>query len=495
MVELLLEHGADINAKDGEGMTPLSWAAYTGKDDVCQLLVQRGADLNIADKYGHTAVWGAAGSSHCSGALELMLKKGPHINWTDSNGRSLLEYAMNFSPPQLGVLGFPGDMLTPAEQRAYDAREERTIDLLISAGLDPSGKPGTDTPLKTVLVANHYPAARALLRHQPDLNIKDAQGNPAITFLFNNCHSAFPLDILETFLQLGVDPNASYPIPGMTPPVQQSVFQVALNAFNYPRPSELEDHHAAMKILIKHGAQFPGVKSAADQALLLAAASGDREGMKAALARGASPDASDSFGYSPMMVSMTLHYFDNALWLLQQGANPKAATRFGNQLLSAAVDANRLDLVNLLLSKGVPGTGLDTAVRNGNREMFDTLLKAGTDPREAGIFTCIQYGQPEMARILLDRGADPQPPPFAENRANVYWAVYYNQPEILKMLLDHDADPTMIDAYGETPLSVAQQFHKEMVPIIQDALNRRSQKAASRGDSARLAERRPHGRR
>jgi tetratricopeptide (TPR) repeat protein len=61
-----------------------------------------------------------------------------------------------------------------------------------------------------------------------------------------------------------------------------------------------------------------------------------------------------------------------------------------------------------------------------------------------------------------------------ENRANVYWTVCYNQPEILKMLLDHDADPTMIDAYGETPLSVARQFHKEMVPIIEAAISRRN---------------------
>jgi ankyrin repeat protein len=484
MAGLLLDHGADINARDGEGMTPLCWAAYCGKDAVCQLLVQRGADLTIADKYGRTAVWYAAGSSHCPGALELMLKKGVPINWTDSNGFDLLTYAMNFMPPQMGVQGFPGDILTPAEQRDYDAREERTIDLLISAGLDPSGKEGADTPLKVVLQADHYPAARALLRHHPDLSIKDAQGNPAITYLFEYCHSAFPLDVLETMLQQGANPNASYPEPGVTPPIQQTVFQTALGSFRDTGTSQLEDQRAAVRMLIGHGALFPGVKSNADQALLLAAAKGDQAAMKAALARGASPDASDSFGYSPMMVSMSLRYFDNAVWLLQQGADPKKnATKMGNQLLDAAVEANRLDMVNLLLSKGVDAhsgySGLDTAVQNGNREMFDTLLKAGADPKQASIFTCIQFGRPEMARILLDRGVDPQPPAIMENRANVYWAVYYNQPEILKMLLDHGADPSMVSAYGETPLSEAQQWHKDMVPVIQDALNRRHENAVA----------------
>jgi ankyrin repeat protein len=388
---------------------------------------------------------------------------------------------MNFVPPQAGVLGFPGEILTPAELRAYEAREERVIDLLISAGLDPSGKEGADTPLKIVLDANHYPAARALLRHHPSLNIKDAQGNPAIVYLFNSCHSAFPLDVLETMLQQGADPNGNYPIPGLTPVTKTTVLQTAIGSFRGGRGSQLDDQRAAIKMLVDHGAKFPGVKSDADQAMLIAAVEGDQPRMKAALAKGASPDAKDSYGYSPLLLSMMLQYFDNVVWLLNNGSDPtKNSTMWGNNLIPAAVSANRLDMVKLLLSKGLKPSGyeLNAAVENGNREMFDTLIKAGADPKGGSVFTCMQRGQPEMAKILLDGGADPQPPPFGENRANVYWAVYYNQPEILKAMLDHGADPTYISAYGETPLSEARQWHKDMVPIIEDALKRWPQLSA-----------------
>jgi ankyrin repeat protein len=455
------------------------------------LLVQRGADPEIADKRGHTAVWFAACGTHCPDALELMLKKGAHISGTDSNGWNLLEYAMCFAPCQPGRIGFPGFVLTPAEQQAYDAREERTIDLLISAGLDPSGKEGTDMPLKTVLKHNHYPAARALLRHHPDLKIKDAQGNPAITYLFSHCFSNFPLDVLETLLQQGADPNGSYPNPGVAPRAKITVLQTALASQFGTDEQALADHRAAVRKLIEHGAKFPGVKSAANQALLLAASKGDQTAMKEALKKGASPDATDGFVNSPMQISMNLRYFDNAVWLLSQGVDPKQSPPpWGNQLLSAAAQANRADMVKLLISKGVgAGDGdLEFAIRNRNREIFDMLLKAGADPKQASVFSCIQFGQPEMARVLLNGGADPQPPPFAENRANVYWAVCYRQTEILKMLLDRNADPTILDAYGETPLSVAKEFNPEMVSLIEKAIQRRQPRPAAEDQAHKAAE-------
>ena len=476
MLKLLLAHGADLNATDSEGMTPLSWAAYNGEEEVCDYLIGQGANLDIPDKYGRTAVWSAAGSSHCPVALELMLKKGAHFAWVDSHGRGLFEAAMQFTAPQLGGVGFPGNVLTPKEQQAYDAREERVVDLLISAGLDPSGRKGTDSPLKTTFIFNHYPAARALLRNHPNVSVKDGQGNPAIVYLFNDCHSTFPLDVLESLLAQGADPNGSYPMPGLTPPVQFTVLQTALG-FRDSGGNQTADQRAAVATLVDHGARFPGVKSAADQAVLLAAAKGDLAQIQSAISQGGSANAYDSFGYSPLLISMNLRYFDNVMWLLNHGGDPvKTRTMWGESLLPSAVSANRTDMVELLLAKGVSPrggiSGLGIAVQNGNRKIFDDLLKAGANPHDASLFTCIQSGQPEMAQILLDRGVDPQPPPLMENRANVYWAVYYGQPKILQGLLDHGADPTMVDAYKETPLSMAKEFHKEMVPMLEAAIQR-----------------------
>lgn len=55
IVKLLIEKGADIEVKDGEyGRTPLSWAAWDGHEGVIKLLVEKGADIKAKDNEGQT---------------------------------------------------------------------------------------------------------------------------------------------------------------------------------------------------------------------------------------------------------------------------------------------------------------------------------------------------------------------------------------------------------------------------------------------------------
>ena len=60
-VERLLDAGADINARDGFGLTPLHGAAYRGWNEMVRYLVSHGADLTAADNQGYTPFDAAEG--------------------------------------------------------------------------------------------------------------------------------------------------------------------------------------------------------------------------------------------------------------------------------------------------------------------------------------------------------------------------------------------------------------------------------------------------
>ena len=59
VVALLLEHGADVNAKSRDGSTALHTSAFLGRVETVKLLLEKGADVNLRNNTGSTAIEGA----------------------------------------------------------------------------------------------------------------------------------------------------------------------------------------------------------------------------------------------------------------------------------------------------------------------------------------------------------------------------------------------------------------------------------------------------
>mmetsp|Transcript_64937 Transcript_64937/g.205142 ORF Transcript_64937/g.205142 Transcript_64937/m.205142 type:complete len:290 (+) Transcript_64937:943-1812(+) len=97
-VAVLAEAGADLEARDSEGTTPLIAASWNNKLQVAQLLIEKGADINAANTDGRTPLLAAAWKGYPD-IIELLVGKGAEIDKVDLDGRSPLWAAARAGDP------------------------------------------------------------------------------------------------------------------------------------------------------------------------------------------------------------------------------------------------------------------------------------------------------------------------------------------------------------------------------------------------------------
>jgi len=99
IVKFLIENGADINAKaenelpGGTGWTPLHLAASSGNLDIVKYLIDHGADVNAKDDVWFTPLHEAARFGHSS-VVELLIHHGADVNAKSITGSTPLHEAI-----------------------------------------------------------------------------------------------------------------------------------------------------------------------------------------------------------------------------------------------------------------------------------------------------------------------------------------------------------------------------------------------------------------
>ncbi|XP_078674577.1 uncharacterized protein LOC144912759 [Branchiostoma floridae x Branchiostoma belcheri] len=78
VAKLLIEHGADLEARDQDQLTSLHWAAWRGHTGTCELLIRHGADVTARDQVQDTplhwaALWGRTET------CELLIRHGADV--------------------------------------------------------------------------------------------------------------------------------------------------------------------------------------------------------------------------------------------------------------------------------------------------------------------------------------------------------------------------------------------------------------------------------
>ena len=89
-IEAVKKHlaaGTDVDARDGEGETPLHFATYEGHKETVELLIAAGADVNAKNDGGSTSLFYGAFQGHKE-IVELLIAKGADVNARIEDGGS-----------------------------------------------------------------------------------------------------------------------------------------------------------------------------------------------------------------------------------------------------------------------------------------------------------------------------------------------------------------------------------------------------------------------
>jgi ankyrin repeat protein len=136
IVHLLLAKGADINMNSNNGETALMKAARMGLADLVKLFLDKGASIDAKSTLGVTALWWATVNGHAE-CVRILINKGADVNSTNSGTTTILGEA-NDRITKGKMAGFDKnppyaiqyESLTPVEKKNY----EEIVKMLKAAG-------------------------------------------------------------------------------------------------------------------------------------------------------------------------------------------------------------------------------------------------------------------------------------------------------------------------------------------------------------------------
>ena len=209
IVQLLLEAGADPNARDDRGLTPLHEGATNSNPVVAAHLLAAGADPNGLDNDGYTPLHYAAARSGNGRVVTRLLGAGADPLVESNDGRTPLHSALRYAAER-GVISElveagAAENLTPLQLAALQGNSA-TVASLLAEGADPNALDGYGwSSVHFAVPLAGSGVVSALLEAGADPNARTVGGATAL-------HLAAPqatIAVVSNLLRGGTDPNAA----------------------------------------------------------------------------------------------------------------------------------------------------------------------------------------------------------------------------------------------------------------------------------------------
>jgi ankyrin repeat protein len=190
-VRRLLSVGADVNAKDNRGSTPLHWASLRAHVQVAKELLEHGADIEAKDNGGWMPLHRASDLGHSQVVKEL-LDHGADIEAKNIVGSTPLHFAaMEGHVAVVNELLSPND-INGATTSILGKRKTR------GANIDAKNMFG-ETPLLRASRRNHLVIVKALVSGGANILVADNHGVLSIHEAMRGGHSAMAKYLLQHF--------------------------------------------------------------------------------------------------------------------------------------------------------------------------------------------------------------------------------------------------------------------------------------------------------
>ena len=394
-VRTLLQHGGDVNAAEGDGMTALHWAAEHGDHELARLLLEAGANPRAETRVGrHTPLHVAARGGHAP-VVRLLVNAKADVGALTTTGAAPLHFAAASGSTDAVTILLDGG----ADVNVREPQWGQTPLMFAAA----SGR----TAVVTVLLAHGADAGAAAkvvdisARNRED-SAESRQRNTRVAAIQKELAAAKARAAAAT-------PGGPAPAPRAARPAGRGG---DADSGGEPEPLGYADLVGAQGGLT---------------ALLLASREGLADTAFALLDGGADINqVSASDRTSPLLMATINGHFDLAMRLLARGAD-----------VTKASDGGATPLYGVLNMQWAPKARHPQPAhymqqKVGYLELAEALLKAGADPN-ARLRKSLWYTTYNRDLLSVDRTGST---PF-------WWAAYTLDVPAMRMLLKYGADPTL----------------------------------------------------
>ncbi|XXH02274.1 hypothetical protein Hte_008643 [Hypoxylon texense] len=187
LVQLLLDHGAEVNPRRESEVPPLVKAAEGGHADIVAELLKRNANPNGRNRNGQTALFSACMKGH-NKVVEILLRGRASVEVQDKEGRSPLLFLASEKPGK-------GKKWTI-----------ETLKLLLSHGANIEVKDQIGrTPLLWAATNGNIDLVRILLENRADITATNNRGRTALHLVAESNHRDQHEEMVRLLLSYGAD--------------------------------------------------------------------------------------------------------------------------------------------------------------------------------------------------------------------------------------------------------------------------------------------------